>query len=665
MVKSSSAASVQAQVEDVWLDSSSVSFDPDAWLANRLSEEERQDFVADGYLQIASALPAKVFEELTAAITSLRADKLAEGRDEDEIIRQSGFSAANRLQETDVLAHLLSSNHAFPRAVDILGCNVFTNYCTVEFAPGSSSARVEAPLEQDLDRANVDMSMDIPGQPRPRLSLKLIFSLTQTEVSVVAGSQEHDELPTELAPTIVALEPNSCLLLDRRTWHARQPVNQNGESQLTVTIGLAQRWMKARDAMFVEPIFGRLRCPVLRQLLGWTSSHQGHFGGSGLDVPLRQWLHDHGIDDDHLGLGRIDRGGGLGNRVTANNEGDVAHATFPRHPERIRLPLGPRPPSPLSPPVAEIYKSLGLEHCRLDPAEYMMHRLTDAERKQFAETGFLCIHNALPPEQHAALSQELEEMRARQVAQGTVRTTGVSAAAAFSQDNDAKLQANDAIPWLLTNPRVFPKVVDLLGFNIYTYHLHVNVTPAAEPGTRQPSLDELMTSVPTFGFHQDSGMQRSFEERPAPGFSLKCGYFLTDTSSAGMANTWIVPRRHMDATLETPAGRVGQPKDAIPFAAPANSCCIFDRRLWHSATPNWSQVTRKVLFLGYAYRWTQSKDPMFVERALASERCPVTRQMMGVTTSNAGASCLCMSCCDVKLGCCVLLCAASAFAADT
>ena len=32
----------------------------------------------------------------------------------------------------------------------------------------------------------------------------------------------------------------------------------------------------------------------------------------------------------------------------------------------------------------------------------------------------------------------------------------------------------------------------------------------------------------------------------------------------------------------------------IPFAAPANSCCIFDRRLWHSATPNWSRVTRKV-----------------------------------------------------------------------
>ena len=47
-----------------------------------------------------------------------------------------------------------------------------------------------------------------------------------------------------------------------------------------------------------------------------------------------------------------------------------------------------------------------------------------------------------------------------------------------------------------------------------------------------------------------------------PGFSLKCGYFLTDTHEAGMANTWIVPGHHMDAALETPEGNVGQPKDA-------------------------------------------------------------------------------------------------------
>ena len=45
--------------------------------------------------------------------------------------------------------------------------------------------------------------------------------------------------------------------------------------------------MKPADAMYVEPSLQRLSCPILRQLLGWSSSHDGMYSGSGLDVPLR------------------------------------------------------------------------------------------------------------------------------------------------------------------------------------------------------------------------------------------------------------------------------------------------------------------------------------------------------------------------------------------
>ena len=43
-----------------------------------------------------------------------------------------------------------------------------------------------------------------------------------------------------------------------------------------------------------------------------------------------------------------------------------------------------------------------------------------------------------------------------------------------------------------------------------------------------------------------------------------------------------------------------------------------------------------VLFTGYGPRWQQPKDPMFVETAMAKESCPVTRQLLGATTSNRG-----------------------------
>ena len=86
------------------------------------------------------------------------------------------------------------------------------------------------------------------------------------------------------------------------------------------------------------------------------------------------------------------------------------------------------------------------------------------------------------------------------LADGVNKVGEVSKQAAFSQANS--LQTDDALPRLLTNPRVFPKVVDLLGSNIYCYHLHVNVTPAAAEGTHQPDADEIRAAVPTFGFHQ-------------------------------------------------------------------------------------------------------------------------------------------------------------------
>ena len=77
------------------------------------------------------------------------------------------------------------------------------------------------------------------------------------------------------------------------------------------------------------------------------------------------------------------------------------------------------------------------------------------------------------------------------------------------------------------------------------------------------------TVIPRYSATDHNAVDRCW----CPGFSLKCGYFLTDTHEAGMANTWIVPGRHMDAALETPEGNVGQPKDACGALLQANIAC--------------------------------------------------------------------------------------------
>eukprot|EP01050_Picozoa_sp_SAG11_P014412 SAG11_NODE_1773_length_4272_cov_6.865085_2_plen_92_part_00 len=59
-------------------------------------------------------------------------------------------------------------------------------------------------------------------------------------------------------------------------------------------MGYGYRWLKPRDAMYVEDAMALLRCPIQRQLLGATTQMSGLYHGNGLDLPLKQWLHTKG-----------------------------------------------------------------------------------------------------------------------------------------------------------------------------------------------------------------------------------------------------------------------------------------------------------------------------------------------------------------------------------
>lgn len=163
-----------------------------------------------------------------------------------------------------------------------------------------------------------------------------------------------------------------------------------------------------------------------------------------------------------------------------------------------------------------------------------------------------------------------------------------------------------------------PKVWDILGWNIYLYHAHLIVTPPTG----------LSESSKTFGWHQDSGrINRDIETSPRPRISLKVAYFLSDVSEPGRGNFWIVPNSHLNDNLQIPKGE-GQPEGAIPVCVKPGTAVFFDRRLWHAASPNWSEVTRKVLFYGYGYRWIRTKDEMTVQSLW--EKCdPIQRQLLG------------------------------------
>src|SRR5205814_3343636 len=83
-------------------------------------------------------------------------------------------------------------------------------------------------------------------------------------------------------------------------------------------------------------------------------------------------------------------------------------------------------------------------------------------------------------------------------------------------------------------PRIFPKVWGILGWNIYVYHTHLDVSPRLETPTANP-----------VAWHQDSmRVNEEIEGHPRPRLSLKIGYYLTDVRGADWGNTLLLPGSH-------------------------------------------------------------------------------------------------------------------------
>ncbi len=234
------------------------------------------------------------------------------------------------------------------------------------------------------------------------------------------------------------------------------------------------------------------------------------------------------------------------------------------------------------------------------------HCLTEAERTKFERDGFVVIENALPAPMVEGLIDAVDSVKA-----------GVD----FIGKDDRFLELID---W----HRTFPKVWGILGWNIHLYHTHITVTPPV-PLEDRPSKKRLH-------WHQDSGrVSLDIETIPAPRISVKIGYFLTDVSEGGRGNFSVIPGSHLTDEVEYPADGVSNPSDAHEVRVPAGTAVIFDRRIWHAGGWNFSDITRKVLFVGYSFRWFHPRDQMTVSHYM--DRCdPIRRQLLGSKTGNLG-----------------------------
>jgi ectoine hydroxylase len=230
-------------------------------------------------------------------------------------------------------------------------------------------------------------------------------------------------------------------------------------------------------------------------------------------------------------------------------------------------------------------------------------------RERLKRDGFALVEDALDPDAVERLTGAVERVRCAESRNGD------------ALHRLAFLGLDDAFLDLVDHPAVLPLVLDVLGWNVYVYHCHLDVHPPL------PARAE-----PQWRWHQDGGRQNVELESPRPRLSLKVAWFLTDVPTAAHGALRVVPRSHTRDTL--PCER--EPVHAVPLLVRAGTAVVLDRRLWHARGDNRSDTTRRVLFYAYTHRWIRPRDDLGIDEERLAALDPVRRQLVGWGTGAIG-----------------------------
>ena len=269
-------------------------------LKYRLTEEERAQFESEGYLVVRDALPSEKVEGLINAVDSLSEDYRAR-----HSLRPSDYlNIFNFIGTDDCFLELLDWPATFPKVWGILGWNIQLYHSHLIVTPPQTTfddgVSRAGNWHQDSGRLNVELE----GDPRPRVSLKIGYFLTDTtepncgNFSVVMGSHHRNELE---APAVSGEDPKgavqirvragTAVFFDRRIWHTGS-ANLSNRTRKVLFYGYSYRWLRPRDDMTVDHLMDRCD-PVSRQLLGASSGGFGYTSPREEDVPLRDWIRKH------------------------------------------------------------------------------------------------------------------------------------------------------------------------------------------------------------------------------------------------------------------------------------------------------------------------------------------------------------------------------------
>jgi ectoine hydroxylase-related dioxygenase (phytanoyl-CoA dioxygenase family) len=255
----------------------------------------------------------------------------------------------------------------------------------------------------------------------------------------------------------------------------------------------------------------------------------------------------------------------------------------------------------------------------------MRYELSEAERAYLDDKGFLVLENALSAAEVAKLVEAVDSVYARFGGEpGTGRLEVRNCVA-----------QGGALLRLLTQPDLLSLIVELLGPNIKLRSSHLDVRPPLVPGSvtnelgrgRMGEPEQWHVDGPLYGYPMVGTL--------LPLMEVKIGYYLSDVLEPEAGALCVIPGSHKLDYRVLGSEEFRLPTEYVyKVQVPAGSAVLFRTGLWHCVSPNLSEITRKVLYYAYTYRWIQPSDYFQQSQELLASCTPIQRQLLGGTVSD-------------------------------
>ncbi len=258
--------------------------------------------------------------------------------------------------------------------------------------------------------------------------------------------------------------------------------------------------------------------------------------------------------------------------------------------------------------------------------------MTPQQAKDFEEQGFIVLEEFFDQSELDRLLTAIDEV-------GDLIRTEKN----FGPDDPFAvrnaLAHHEAFLDLIDHPRVLPLVVDAIGWNIQIRTTHLDVRPPYPEDlkgriTGVGKGEDHEAGYRNVGWHPDLASDDLFLapslDGRLPFMEIKVFYVLYDMTESNCGNLWLVPGSHRRRTVELRERENGtDPEGAVELRLPIGSAVLWRTAVWHCVGPNLSRKTRKIMHVGYHYRWLRPTDYFEQDPGLIERSSPVRRQLLG------------------------------------